>query len=125
MPSQDSDAPTNKSNHFSVNYFRIWLYRSEMITLNLCLRIAAQNFYRVRKLPKFFERRDGVWIFQRSLQIEVEAITPRRSSNRAALDLEQVQITARKCIQGLAQRSRLVRKMQDKRKLVGLLRHFV
>lgn len=75
----------------------------EMITLNLCLRIAAEDFYRVRKLLEFRKRRERVRIFERRLQVQIEAITPRRARDGAALDFEQVQVTASKGIQYPAQ----------------------
>src|SRR6266851_6373943 len=68
--------------------FEIGFTAREMITLNLRLRIATQNFHRVRELPEFFERGNRIRIFERRLQIKIETITPWRYSDGAALDLK-------------------------------------
>src|SRR5579864_3081630 len=69
------------------NLFPVGFTAREMITLNLGLGIATQNFYRVRKLVKIGERGNGIGILQRRLQVEIKTIAPRSAGNGAALNL--------------------------------------
>src|SRR5205085_6283003 len=82
-------------------------------------RVTTQNAHLFREAAQLFERARDLFVFGRTLKLDVKAVLPRLAAHGATLDLQQVEAAPRERPERLVERARSVRQPERERDFVG------
>src|SRR5438552_979777 len=93
-----------------------------LIRRHRCRKISTENACLDSTATQLGERIDDFAVSARTAHIQIETVFPRTAFHGPAFDLEQIKATPRKRLERAVQRARLMRKLDDYRKLVRVFR---